>query len=118
MRLNLELQDLAFRFKISKSVVSKNIYDWVTAIYVTLVPTVVSWPDSEDVLTSLPMCFRGTFDDCVVIMDGFKIRLDRPMKLRERAITYPKSHNTVKFFDLHYPSRQCLFNFKGIWKQS
>lgn len=99
LRLAVQLQDLAYRFQISLGVVSKNVHDWISAMYISLVPTVIFWPNSEDIKTSLPMCFRGQFEKCVCIIDCFEIFMDRPIKIKERASTYSsyKSHNTVKY---------------------
>lgn len=99
LRLFLPLQDLAYRFAVSTSTIERNIHDWISAMYLTLVPTVIFWPQQSDVKESLPVCFRGQFDNCIGIIDCFEIFMNRPIKLKKRGSTYStyKSHNTVKY---------------------
>ena len=99
LRLNLTMQDLAYRFKISLTTCSRYIAFWLHAMYSTLVPAFIRWPKRENVRKTLPLAFRDRFACCICIIDCFEIFLDRPIQLKERASTFSnyKSHNTVKF---------------------
>ncbi len=99
LRLGLRVEDLADRFQVSKNTASRYIHWWISAMYASLVPTLVFWPERHDVRATLPLSFRKHFRKCISIIDCFEIRLDRPIKLKKRASTFStyKSSNTVKF---------------------
>lgn len=99
LRLNLTMQDLAYRFNISLCTCSKYITFWLHAMHKTLVPAFIRWPKQENVRKTMPLCFRDRFYRCICVIDCFEIFLDRPTKIKERASTFStyKSHNTVKF---------------------
>lgn len=99
LRLNLKIQDLAYRFDVSKSSASTYIDFWLHAMYTVLVPTCIFWPARENLRCTMPLCFREKFRKCSVIIDCFEIFLERPIQIKGRASTYSnyKSHNTVKY---------------------
>lgn len=99
LRLNLRELDLAHRFGISQSTVSRYFQKWVTAMYVRLVPVLLKWPDREYVFQTMPMSFREKFPNCIVIIDCFEVFMDRHCNIKDRASTYSsyKGHNTAKY---------------------
>lgn len=99
LRLNLRIQDFAYRFDISLSTASRYFLFLIHAMYKCLVPALIHKPSIENVRNTLPLCFRDRFSKCTAIIDCFEINLDRPIKIKERASTYStyKSHNTVQF---------------------
>jgi hypothetical protein len=99
LKLNLRLQDLAYRFEIGLSTASRYFSFWIHSLYTCLVPALISWPKRENLRTTLPLCFRDKFNKCNCIIDCFKIFIDRPIQIKERASTYSnyKSHNTAKY---------------------
>ena len=60
LRLNVPLQDLAHRFDISLSTVSRIFSAWMTVMDVRL-SSLISWPEREDVWHTIPKCFQYSF---------------------------------------------------------
>ena len=98
LRLNVPHLDLAYRFNVSLSVVSRIFLVWMTVMDIRLTP-LISWPDREDLYRSMPRCFIDSFGyKTTVIIDCFEIFVDRPTNLMARAQTFSsyKNHNTAK----------------------
>ena len=98
LRLNCQLQDLAQRFSVSPSTVSRIILKWLKALYARLKKLII-WPDREALKKTMPVCFQAAFGSKVaVIIDCFEIFIDRPSNLQARAYTWStyKHHNTAK----------------------
>lgn len=97
LRLNLEQQDLAYRFGISQSMVSKLFNKWIGIMAQCLKPLIL-WPNKTDLRTSLPNAFRCFFEKCTCIIDCTEIYIERPSNLHARNQTWSnyKHHNTVK----------------------
>jgi len=115
LRLHLTVEDLSYRFHISKALASRKITFWIHAMYVCLVPALIFWPTREYFRDTIPLCFRDRFQNCVCIIDCFEIFLERPIKIKERASTYSnyKSHNTVKYLIGITPQGSVSFISKG-----
>ncbi|XP_049526078.1 uncharacterized protein LOC125946606 [Dermacentor silvarum] len=99
MRLGIHLQDLAYRFKVSQPTASRICEKWLDVCYDRLSP-LVYWPEKEDVMRTMPVCFVENFGLNVrVILDCFEVFIQRPSSLLTRAQTWShyKHHNTVKF---------------------
>ena len=100
LRLNLGMQDLAYRANISRSTVSRVLHKWLVALDDRLCKACIIWPDRENLQKTMPACFQQSFGKKVaVIIDCFEIFIDRPSGLLARAETWSqyKSHNTVKY---------------------
>ena len=98
LRLNCQVQDLAYRLGVSTATVSRILLKWLTAMDCTLRKLIV-WPDREALQKTMPECFRTSFGTRVaVIIDCFEIFIERPSNLQARASTWSsyKHHNTVK----------------------
>lgn len=115
LRLNSLEQDLAYRFRVAVSTVSKYIHFWIHAMYVCYVPALITWPTRENMRGTVPLFFRDKFFNCVCIIDCFEIFCQRPIKVKERASTYStyKSHNTVKYLIAVTPQGTVSFISKG-----
>ena len=98
MRLNLSGQDLAYRFYVSKSTVSRTFLFVIGLLYVKLKPLIV-WPVREILYETMPMDFRKYCPRCAVTIDCFEIFIERPTNLLARSQTFSsyKHHNTVKY---------------------
>ena len=92
LRLNFGDQDLAFRFGVSQSTVSRCVGKWVDNLYVHLKP-LIKWPDRDQLLKTMPMDFRKNFKNCVTIIDCFEVFMERPSNLRARTQTW-SNYNT------------------------
>ncbi len=99
IRLNLTVQFCAYLFNVSSSTVSRTFNDVINIMDKRLVPLLIIWPGREELRESLPTTFRGTFKNCISIIDCFEIFIDKPKDLKARSQTYSqyKSHNTMKY---------------------
>jgi hypothetical protein len=98
LRLNVPLQDLAYRFMVSLSTVSRIFSAWITVMDFRLC-RLVSWPDRENLWKTMPMCFKYSFGNKVtVVIDCFEVFIEKPTNLLARAQTFSsyKHHNTIK----------------------
>ena len=98
LRLNVPQQDLAYRFDISQSTVSRIFFSWMTVLDGRLSPLIV-WPEREELWRTMPKCFEYSFGKrTTIIIDCFEIYIERPSNLLARAQTFSsyKHHNTVK----------------------
>ena len=99
LKLNSPFQDLAFRFGISVSTVSRVFDKWIDAMS-TRLQFLIMWPAREELRKTMPLAFKRNFGDKVaVIIDCFEVFTERPSSLIARAMTWSnyKHHNTVKF---------------------
>ena len=98
LRLNLSGQDLAYRFKVHPSTVSRTFAQVLQIMYIKLKPLII-WPEREILFKTMPMDFRKYCPKCIVIIDCFEIFLERPTSVLARAQTFSsyKHHNTVKY---------------------
>ena len=98
LRLAVPHQDLAYRFNVSRPVVSRIILTWLTIMDNRLSP-LVSWPSREQFQRIMPRCFIDSFGlKTSVIIDCFEISIDRPSNLLAGAQTFSnyKHHNIAK----------------------
>ena len=98
LRLAFPHQDLAYRFNVSRPVVSRILLTWLIIMDVCLSP-LISWPSREQLQRTMPKCFTDSV--CLktsVIIDCFEKFIDRPSNLLARAKTFSnyKHHNTEK----------------------
>ncbi len=114
LRLNLCDQDIAYRFGVSQSTVSKNFRKWIDVCYIRLSP-LIKWPEREQLLKTMPEEFKRGFNRCVCIIDCFEVFCEWPSDLMARAQTYSsyKHHNTVKFLIGITPQGSVSFVSKG-----
>lgn len=99
LKLNLTLQDLAYRFDISVATASRIFDRWIHALSIRL-KFLIYWPEREELQATMPRVFQKNFGKKVsVIIDCFEIFIERPSSLIARAMTWSnyKHHNTIKF---------------------
>lgn len=114
LHLNLLVQDLAYRLGMHASAVSRTFQPCTQTMYSSM-HFLVHWPGRENLLLTMPMCFKDNFPSCAVIIDCFKIFIDRPSDLSPCAQTWSsyKHHDTAKFLiGITYTTRNCIFYFK------
>ncbi len=114
LRLNLGDQDLAYRFGVHQSTISRCVSRVIDVMYIRLKP-LVTWPQREQLMATMPMEFRKHFKTCVIILDCFEVFCDRPTNVKARAQTWSnyKHHNTVKFLIGIAPQGAVTFISKG-----
>lgn len=98
LRLSLSGQDLAYRFGVHPSTVSRK-FEFVVRVLYSKLKFLIMWPDRDAVRKTMPLVFRKHYPNCTVIIDCFEIFIQRPTALLARAQTYSqyKHHNTVKY---------------------
>ena len=98
LRLNVPLQDLAYRFVVSISTISRIFFQWIVVMDKRLFPFVY-WPDRHQLWKTMPQCFQYAFGrKTTVVIDCFEVFIERPSNLLARAQTFSsyKHHNTIK----------------------
>ena len=71
LRLNVPNQDLAYRFEISLSTVSRVFNAWMEVLDVRQSP-LISWPEREELWRTMPRCFQHSFGKTTtIIIDCF-----------------------------------------------
>ena len=98
LRLNVPHQDLAYRFGVSQSTVSRTFAHWLFIMDVRLSP-LIRWPEREELWRTMPQCFKFSFGSkTTVIIDCFEVFCVKLTNLLARAQTFSshKHHNTVK----------------------
>ena len=114
LRLNLGDQDIAFRFGVNQSTVSRCFSKWVDVMYIRLKP-LIKWPERDELMNTMPMDFRKSFRQCVTIIDCFEVFMERPTNVKAQAQTWSnyKHHNTAKFLIGIAPQGAITFISKG-----
>ena len=110
LKLNLKVEDLAFRFKISASLVSCYITTWICFLYHHL--REIDWlPSVEQVTGTLPHSFRKMYPNTYAIIDGSEVFLETPSDLNLQSSTWSqyKQHNTSKFLVACTPNGAILY---------
>ena len=98
LRLNLKVKDLAFRFGISATSVSRYIITWICFLYQHLKE--LDWsPTVKQVMGTLPHSFQAAYPNTYAIIDGSEIFIETPSDLFLQSSTWSqyKHHNTAKF---------------------
>ena len=98
LKLNLKTTDLAFRFGVPNSVVSRYITTWICFIYHHIKE--LEWmPSVDQVKGTLPVAYHEKFPNTFAIIDGSEIFVETPSDLQMQISTWSqyKHHNTAKF---------------------
>ena len=98
LRLNLQHQDLAYRFNVSVTTISEIMNQCIPKV-ATKLSFLVQWPSRDNLLLHMPPIFKQLYPKCVSIIDCFEVFIQRPGHLTTRAQTWSnyKHHNTIKF---------------------
>ena len=96
--LNLFDKDLALRFGIHKSTVSRNFHR-ILDIAAEKTSFLIKWPTRDALRLTMPISFRRFFKKCCVIIDCTEVYMECPSNLLARAQVWSnyKHHSTVKF---------------------
>ncbi|XP_038064513.1 uncharacterized protein LOC119734943 [Patiria miniata] len=115
LRLNLCNQDLAYRFNVNCSTVSRTVNSVIDVLYARLVPMAVFWPEREELRKTLPIVFRSVYPKCTVIIDCFEVTMERSSDQRAKSQTYSsyKARNTLKYLIGVAPQGAIIFISKG-----
>ncbi|XP_065896091.1 uncharacterized protein [Dysidea avara] len=100
LRLNLGLQDLAYRLNVSLATVSRSFHATLEVMMVHL-QWLIKWPEKEQLWKTMPNCFRACYGTKVVaIVDCYEIKIETPSHLVAKSATWSqyKHANTAKVF--------------------
>ena len=61
-------QDLAYRFGINMSKVTKVFHMWIDVLAANM-KSLIKWPDREMIIATLPQCFKSCYNKVVCIID-------------------------------------------------
>lgn len=97
VRLGLFEQDLAERFQISISTVSRTLLTWTNYLYF-LLGTLPIWPSRDQVNKTMPKSFQDAFPTIRVIIDCTEMKVQTPSSLTLHSEFYSnyKSATTLK----------------------
>ena len=98
LRLALREEDLAYRFGVSVSTVSRLVTTWICFLHDYLAK-LTWWPRKEVVLQHLPAAFREKYPTTICIVDASELYIETPTDLHLQSSTWSsyKHHNTAKF---------------------
>ncbi|XP_074654491.1 uncharacterized protein LOC141908365 [Tubulanus polymorphus] len=98
LRLNLFTGDLASRFRVSKSTVSRIFHTWICLLSREL-SFLIIWPSKGDVRITLPKVFRKWFPRIRCVIDCTEIPTETPSALDIQASLWSdyKHDTTIKF---------------------
>ena len=107
LRLNLSVQDLAYRFGVHVFTLSRVFQAWTQIMFTCMAFQVkLSERERKDLEMTLPACFGEKFSSFAIIIDCFGVFIGRPSCLLARAQT----RSSCK----HHPKEQChLFQRVG-----
>ena len=97
LRLGLLEEDLAYRFHLSQSHISRICITWFDFLhsYFRMLPI---WPSRSCIDDTMPKCFREIYPTTRVIVDCTELFLEMPSSVRSQSVTFSnyKHHNTAK----------------------
>ena len=98
IHLNLFDEDIAHRFGVHRSTVSRNFHR-ILNIAAMKTSFLIKWPERDVLRLTMPVSFRRFFKKCCVIIDCTEVFIERPSDLLARAQVWSnyKHHSTVKF---------------------
>ena len=115
LRLSTPVQDLAYRFGVSRSTVSRTFISTIHVMHERL-KSLIYWPEREELRKTMPLQFRKCFGlKVAIIIDCFEMFIERPSNLMARAQTWSqyKHHNTIKYLIGITPQGSVSFISKG-----
>ena len=97
LRLGSFDQDLADKFSVSQSTVSRIVLTWVNFLYATLAAQPL-WPSRERVQKYMPQSFKKLYPNTRVVIDCTEIAVQSPssMVLNSETFSSYKGRNTMK----------------------
>ena len=111
LKLNMPMQDLAYCFGISLSIVLRIFLAWMVVLSVRLA-LLIRWLEGEDLWRTMPQCFQAVFGNkTTVIIDCFEMFISKPSNVMARAQTFStyRNQNTVKILVGITPQGSILF---------
>ena len=97
LRLGLLEDDLAYRFGVSQSTVSRIIITWINFLYLQL-KQIPLWSPKALVMSYMPKEFKEKYPSTRVVIDATEVFIEQPALPEIQQLTYSnyKNHNTFK----------------------
>ena len=97
LRLGLFERDLAYRFSISQSTVSRIINTWINLLYLQF-KQIPLRPSKAIVTSNMPRVFKNKYPSTRVIIDATEVYVEQPAipELQQLTFSTYKNHNTYK----------------------
>ena len=97
LRLGLLEKDLAYRFGMSQSTVSRILITWINFLYLQF-QYIPFWPSKEMIVADMPESFRRLYPSTRVILDATEVRVEKPglPNLQQAMFSNYKNTNTYK----------------------
>ncbi|XP_059195123.1 uncharacterized protein LOC131976217 [Centropristis striata] len=110
LRLNLLQDDLAERFRVSQSVVSRVISQWLDLMEEKM-RCCVPWLPRETIQATMPQCFKEHYPSTTCIIDCSETPLQKAHNLDSRGESYSHYYgqNTIKFLIAIAPCGLIMF---------
>ena len=96
LRLGLFEEDLADRYSVHPSTISRVFITWVNFMYHKF-KEIPLWPSRAQVQQHMPDCFRAKYPSTRVIVDATEIRVVQPTDPAEQQMTFSNYKNTNTF---------------------
>ena len=108
--LDLKEYDLAKRFEISPSSVSRIFSTWINYCYLRL-GSLPCWPSRDTIRNTMPAVFKEQYPKTTAILDATEIKVHTPSSLLLQSQTYSsyKSANTFKALLAVSPAGHVIF---------
>lgn len=110
LKLNLLIEDLAIRFYISVSQVSRIISFWIDTMAVVL-KDLIPWLPKETIRATTPEAFKQHYDNVTCILDCSESEIQKPKNLDSRSESYSHYYacNTIKYLVAIAPCGLVMF---------
>ena len=114
-KVGLLEEDLAARFRISQSLVSRIIVTWTKFMYYRFKELDI-FPDRQIIELHKPACFKNKYKGTTVIIDATEIYIEKPSNPEAQQLTFSTYKNSNIIINIWYYSKwQCLFYFRSLW---
>ncbi|XP_041662422.1 uncharacterized protein LOC121522289 [Cheilinus undulatus] len=117
LRLDLRNQDLAYRFGVKVSMVTRTVHQMVNIMSSTLVPTAVFWPSRAELRKNLPAALCASHPDCAVIIDCITVPFEEPVSRgnqQQLQQVTGTSYNVLKYLIGVAPQGVVTFVSRGV----
>ena len=110
LKLDVSVRDIAFRFQVSSTTVSRYFITWVCFLYQEL-HEIEQFLSKDQVAGTLPFSLRDRYPTTVSIRDASEVFIQTPsdLMLQSTAWSNYKHHNTMKFLVACTPNGSISF---------